>query len=83
MMTTTKAAKKLGMSRFSLMKEVSEGNIVAHKRRSRWLFTEEDVQEYIGRNRLERRETIKTERGHVNIDELKKSCPHIKWKDRR
>lgn len=79
MLTTTEAAKKLGISRWALMREVTDGNIIAHKRRSRWRFTEEDIQGYIGRNRQERKETVKTGRGHVNIDELKKSCPHIKW----
>ena len=44
------AAKMLGISKPTLIKEAVEGYINAHLRRGRYLFTKADIQEYIARN---------------------------------
>ncbi|MBZ0100476.1 MAG: helix-turn-helix domain-containing protein [Taibaiella sp.] len=48
--TGTAAAKMLGMSKPTLIKEAVEGYINAHKRRGRYLFTMEDVVGYVRHN---------------------------------
>ncbi|MCR4293040.1 MAG: helix-turn-helix domain-containing protein [Candidatus Kuenenia sp.] len=48
--TGTAAAKMLGMSKPTLIKEAVEGHINAHMRRGRYLFTMEDIEEYVQRN---------------------------------
>lgn len=46
----TTAAKMLGITKPTLIKEANEGHINAHLRRGRYLFTKADIQEYILKN---------------------------------
>lgn len=47
---SAEASRMLGISKPTLIKEAVEGYINAHLRRGRYLFTKEDIQEYILRN---------------------------------
>lgn len=51
------AAKRLIMSRSSLLKEVMDGRIVAHKRRYRTVFFEDDIEYYEKQNTINIGET--------------------------
>ncbi len=46
------AAKRLIMSRSSLLKEVTDGRIIAHKRRDRIVFFESDIKYYEKQNTI-------------------------------
>lgn len=78
--TTKKAAQKLGISRSALMKEILDGNITFHKRRSRYVFMDKDLEEYIEKNKFSMKETKRIGNKNISIEELKKACPNIKWK---
>lgn len=52
-----KASKRLGISRSTLLKEVYDGRIVAHKRRYRIIFFKQDIECYEKRNVLNNSET--------------------------
>lgn len=45
-----KAAMRLGLSRTGLLKEIEEGSIVAHRRRSRIVVFEKDLEAYEKQN---------------------------------
>ena len=47
---STEAAKMLGVSKPTIIKEALEGYINAHIRRGRYLFTRRDIEDYILRN---------------------------------
>ena len=47
---SSEAARMLGVSKPTLIKEALEGHINAHLRRGRYLFTSADIQEYILNN---------------------------------
>lgn len=49
-LSSTVAAKMLGITKPTLIKEAVEGHINAHLRRGRYLFTKADIEEYILRN---------------------------------
>lgn len=55
--SVNKTAKRLGLSRSSLHKELYDGHIVAHKRRHRIIFFKQDIEWYEKRNTLNYRET--------------------------
>ena len=46
------AAKRLGISRTTLLKEIEDGHIVAHKRRHRIIFFEDDIKYYEKQNTI-------------------------------
>lgn len=48
--SVNKTAKRLGLSRSSLLKELYDGHIVAHKRRHRIIFFEDDIRYYEKQN---------------------------------
>lgn len=52
-----KAAQRLGISRSTLLKELKDGRIAAHKRRYRIIFFKQDIECYEKRNTLNYRET--------------------------
>jgi excisionase family DNA binding protein len=55
----TAAAKMLGITKPTLIKEANEGHINAHLRRGRYLFTRADIQEYIFKNMTCRTAVVK------------------------
>lgn len=55
--SVNKTAKRLGLSRSSLLKELYDGHIVAHKRRHRIIFFKQDIEWYEKRTTLNYRET--------------------------
>lgn len=52
------AAMRLGISRTTLLKEVKDGRIIAHKRRKRIIFFENDIKYYEKQNTINAMETI-------------------------
>lgn len=62
------AAKRLGISRTTLLKEIEDGRIVAHKRRERIVFFEKDLEDYEKRNMINRMEPrINLVEAHNNL----------------
>lgn len=62
------AAKRLGVSRTTLLKEIEDGHITAHKRRDRIVFFDEDLRDYEKKNMIDRRETrINLIEAHDNL----------------
>lgn len=55
--SVNKTAKRLGLSRSSLLKELYDGHIVAHKRRNRIIFFEDDIKYYEKQNTINAMET--------------------------
>lgn len=49
------AAKRLGVARTTLLKEIEDGHIVAHKRRERIIFFEKDLADYEKQNLINKR----------------------------
>lgn len=64
-----KASKRLGISRSTLLKEVEDGRIVAHKRRHRIIFFPQDIECYEKRNTLNYRETSRNTEKNSFISE--------------
>lgn len=63
-----KAARRLGISRTTLLKEIEDGRIVAHKRRERIVFFEKDLEDYEKRNMINRMEPrINLVEAHNNL----------------
>lgn len=65
--SVNKTAKRLGLSRSTLLKELYDGQIVAHKRRHRIIFFKQDIECYEKRNTINYRETSRnTEKNHYD-----------------
>lgn len=65
-------AKRLGVSRSTLLKEVNDGHIVAHKRRDRIIFFERDIKYYEKQNILNYREaSSNTEKNNLMTEQQK------------
>lgn len=54
--SVSKTAKRLGLSRSTLLKELNDGQIIGHRRRRRIIFFEQDISCYEKRNTLNYRD---------------------------
>lgn len=62
------AAKRLGVSRTTLLRELQDGFILAHKRRDRIVFFEKDLLDYEEKNMINSRDTrINLIEAHDNL----------------
>lgn len=53
--SVNQAAKRLGISRTTLLMEIEDGHIIAHKRRERIIFFEKDLADYEKQNLINKR----------------------------
>ena len=70
--TLTAAARRLGISRKTLTREVVDKNISHNIRRNRIVFLEKDITEYEKRNRVNF--------SNITVTDLQKTLPFLKWK---
>lgn len=68
--SVNQAAKMLGMSRTSLLKEVNDGHIVAHRRRNKIIFFKKDIKLYERQNIINGTETTKNvKKNHLIMEQ--------------